>query len=99
MCAIVMNVPKNIKTYCPKCHAHTDHAVSLYKVGKRRALAVGARRHEREKRGYGGQGWPLQKKFAKTTKKQVLKLKCKKCGFTLQRKGIRLRKLTIGGRT
>ncbi|UCD97342.1 MAG: 50S ribosomal protein L44e [Candidatus Bathyarchaeota archaeon] len=94
-----MNVPKKIKTYCPKCHAHTGHAVSLYKVGKRRTLAVGARRHEREKRGYGGQGWPLQKKFAKTTKKQVLKLKCNNCGFILQRKGIRLRKLTIGGRT
>ena len=40
---------------------------------------------------------PLQKKFAKTTKKQTLKLKCKKCGFVIQKKGMRLRKLTIGG--
>ncbi len=68
-------------------------------MGKRRALAVGARRHEREKRGYGGQGWPLQKKFAKTTKKQTLKLKCKQCSYTIQKQGIRLRKLTIGGKT
>ena len=92
-----MNVPKTINTYCKKCKGHTGHTVSLYKPGKRRPLAIGARRHERAKKGYGGQGWPLQKKFSKTTKKQVLKLKCKDCGFTIQKKGIRLRKLTIGG--
>jgi large subunit ribosomal protein L44e len=94
-----MNVPKTINTYCPKCRAHTEHSVSLAKIGKRRTLALGARRHEREKHGYGGQGWPLQKKFAKTTKKQTLKLKCKKCGFIVQKKGLRLRKLTIGGQS
>ncbi len=94
-----MNVPKAINTYCPKCKAHTEHSLSLLRVGKRRALAIGARRHKRAKRGYGGQGWPLQKKFAKTTKKQTLKFKCKKCGFTIQKKGLRLRKLTIGGQT
>lgn len=93
-----MNVPKSINTYCPKCRVHTEHSVNLYKAGKRRTLAIGARRHEREKKGYGGQGWPLQKKFAKTTKKQTLKLKCKKCGFTIQKDGMRLRKLTIGGK-
>ena len=92
-----MDFPKKINTYCPKCKVHTEHSVSLYKAGKRRALAVGARRHEREKHGYGGQGWPMQKIFAKTTKKQVLKFKCKKFGFIIQKKGIRLRKLTIGG--
>ncbi len=94
-----MNIPKIINTYCPKCKTHTEHSVSILKMGKRRALAVGARRHEREKRGYGGQGWPLQKKFAKTTKKQTLKLKCKQCSYTIQKQGIRLRKLTIGGKT
>jgi large subunit ribosomal protein L44e len=93
-----MNVPKTINTYCPKCNTHTQHTVSLYKAGKRRTLALGARRHKREKRGYGGQGWPLQKKFAKTTKKQTLKLKCRKCGFTIQKDGMRLSKLTIGGK-
>jgi len=93
-----MNVPKSVNTYCPKCKAHTEHSVALYKAGKRRALAESARRHDREKKGYGGQGWPLQKKFAKTTKKQTLKLKCRKCGFTIQKKGMRLRKLTIGGK-
>ena len=95
---ITMNVPKKINTYCPKCNTHTEHSVSLYKAGKRRTLAIGARRHEREKKGYGGQGWPLQKKFAKTSKKQALKLKCAKCGYTLQRGGKRSRKITIGGK-
>lgn len=92
---IVMKAPKEINTYCPKCKTHQAHTVSLYKAGKRRALAVGARRHEREKHGYGGQKYPLQKRFSKTTKKMSLKLKCKVCGFQRQRDGMRLRKLTI----
>jgi large subunit ribosomal protein L44e len=90
-----MKAPKEINTYCSKCKTHQAHTVSLYKAGKRRALAVGERRHEREKHGYGGQKYPLQKRFAKTTKKMSLKLKCKVCGFQRQRDGMRLRKLTI----
>jgi large subunit ribosomal protein L44e len=92
---IVMKAPKEINTYCAKCKTHQAHTVSLYKAGKRRALAVGERRHEREKHGYGGQKYPLQKRFSKTTKKMSLKLKCKVCGFQRQRDGMRLRKLTI----
>lgn len=92
---IVMKAPKEITTYCPRCKAHQTHTVSLYKAGKRRALAVGARRHEREKKGYGGQKYPLQKKFAKTTKKLSLRLKCKVCGYVRQKDGIRLRKLVV----
>jgi len=90
-----MKVPKEINTYCPKCKAQQAHIVSLYKAGKRRALALGERRHKREKSGYGGQKYPLQRKFAKTTKKQTLRFKCKTCGYTLHREGIRLKKLTI----
>jgi large subunit ribosomal protein L44e len=90
-----MNVPKEISTYCPKCKTHTSHTVSLYKEGKRRALALGERRHKRERSGYGGQKYPMLKRKAKTTKKQAFKYRCKKCGFTIQRKGIRLRKVTI----
>ena len=90
-----MKVPKIIKTYCPKCRTHTEHTVTLYKAGKRRALSTGERHHKREKRGYGGQKYPLQKRFAKTTKKQTLKLGCKVCGYTRHKDGIRLRKLTI----
>ena len=93
---MAMNAPKEINTYCPKCQSHQAHAVSLYKPGKRRALAKGERAHElREKKGYGGQKFPRQRKFAKTTKKQTLRLKCKSCGFMRHKNGIRLKKLII----
>jgi large subunit ribosomal protein L44e len=90
-----MNVPKEISTYCPKCKTHTVHAVSLYKEGRRRTLARGERHHDRERKGYGGQKYPMLKRKAKTTKKQALKLRCRKCGYTRQKKGIRLRKISI----
>jgi large subunit ribosomal protein L44e len=91
----VMNVPKEINTYCPKCKTHTPHVVSLYKEGRRRSLAQGERHHARERKGYGGQKYPMLKRKAKTTKKQSLKLRCRKCGYTIQKEGIRLRKLSI----
>jgi large subunit ribosomal protein L44e len=90
-----VNIPKEIRTYCPKCKKHQVHTVSIYKAGKRRALAEGERRHSRRKKGYGGQKYPLQKEFSKTTKKQTVKLKCKECGYTRHREGIRLRKMVI----
>jgi len=91
-----MKFVKEINTHCPKCKSHTIHSISLYKKGKERSLAGGVRRHEREKHGYGGQKWPELKRTAKTTKKQLLKLKCKDCGYVVTRLGIRLRKLEIG---
>ena len=90
-----MKMPKEIRTYCPRCNTHTVHTVVLYKPGKRRALAIGERRHEWEKKGYGGQKYARQRRFAKTTKKQTVKLTCKTCGYTRHKKGIRLRKLII----
>jgi len=90
-----MNVPKEIRTYCPKCNKHTVHAVSIYRDGRRRALARGERAHERERRGYGGQKYPILRRRAKTTKKHMLKLECKNCGYTIQREGIRLKKIAI----
>lgn len=92
---IKVNVPKETRTYCPKCKKHQAHTVSLYKAGKRRALAKGERRHEREKSGYGGQKYSIQREFAKTTKKQTLKLKCRVCGYQRHKDGMRLRKLDI----
>lgn len=57
-----VNVPKEVKTYCPKCKQHQAHSVTLYKAGKRRPLAKGERHHAlRDKRGYGGQKNPLQR--------------------------------------
>ena len=92
---VEVNVPKEIRKYCPRCKKHEIHTVTLYKAGKPRALAKGTRDHEREKKDYGGQKYPLQREFAKTTKKQTLKLKCKVCGYTRHKDGMRLRKLTI----
>ncbi|MEM1878132.1 MAG: 50S ribosomal protein L44e, partial [Desulfurococcaceae archaeon] len=36
-----------------------------------------------------------QKRFAKVTKKLVLKLKCRECGYILHRRGIRIKKYEI----
>ena len=91
-----MKIVKEINTNCPKCRRHTIHSVSSYKKGKERSLAAGVRRHEKEKRGYGGQKWPELKRTAKTTKKQLVRLRCKECGFIISRLNIRLRKLEIG---
>lgn len=67
----------------------------MYKQGKRRSLAEGERRYNRKKRGYGSKRKPEQKRFAKTTKKAVLKLKCNKCGYIIHREGIRLKKVEL----
>lgn len=90
-----MKVPKVIRSYCPRCRAHTEHSVSIYKHGRRRALAEGERRYRRKQEGYGSKRKPEQKRFAKVTKKVVLKLKCSKCGFISHRKGIRLKKVEL----
>lgn len=90
-----MKIPKEIKTYCPKCNTHTVHTVSIYKKGKERRSAAGARHHEQDRKGYGGQKFPELIRTAKTTKKVSLKLKCKQCNKTLQKPGIRLRKAEI----
>ncbi|RLE68631.1 MAG: 50S ribosomal protein L44e [Thermoprotei archaeon] len=90
-----MIVPKVIRTYCKRCKQYTEHTVSLYKPGKRRSLAEGERRYKSKKKGYGSKRKPEQKRTAKITKKQVLRLKCRKCGYIKMRKGIRLRKIEI----
>ncbi|MHC1586794.1 MAG: 50S ribosomal protein L44e [Candidatus Hecatellaceae archaeon] len=90
-----MKFPRTLNTYCPRCKTHTPHTVSLYKKGKERSLAAGARRHEWEKHGYGGQKYPELKRPAKTTKKATMKLTCKKCGYTMFKKGIRLKRAEL----
>jgi len=90
-----MKIPPEIDTYCPKCNKYTPHTVSLYKTGKRRALARGERHHERiDRHGYGGSKAPVAKPV-KTTKKIALKLKCKTCGRIIVREGIRIKKMEI----
>ncbi len=84
-----------MRTYCPKCKTHTDFGVSIYKPGKRAGAKKGERRQASRKKGYGGQKFPEQHNQAKVTKKQSLMLKCKECSYTLQRKGMRLKKLEV----
>ncbi|MCI4435972.1 MAG: 50S ribosomal protein L44e [Ignisphaera sp.] len=90
-----MKIPKVIVTYCPRCKTHTEHSVIIYKHGKRRTLAQGQRRYLRKQQGYGSKRKPEQKRFAKVTKKVVLKLKCTKCGYIQHRKGIRLKRAEL----
>ena len=90
-----MKIPKRIRTYCPRCRTHTIHTVTIYKHGKRRTLAQGQRRYLRKCKGYGSKRKPEQKRFAKVTKKVVLKLKCTQCGYIQHRKGIRLKRAEL----
>ncbi len=58
-------------------------------------MAEGKRRMERKTRGYGSFPKPIQKRFAKTTKKTMLKYKCTECGHIVQGKGMRLKKVEV----
>ena len=58
-------------------------------------MAEGERRMDRKKKGYGSFPKAIQKRFAKTTKKTVLKLKCKDCDHTIQSKSMRLKKVDV----
>jgi len=58
-------------------------------------LAQGQRRYLRKLKGYGSKRKPEQKRFAKVTKKVVLKLKCTQCGYIQHRKGIRMKRYEL----
>ncbi len=90
-----MKMPKSKTTYCPKCKKHVVHSISLYRKGRDRSIAEGNRRYARKQEGFGGQRKPKQRRTAKTSKKQTLLLKCNVCGYTIQKNGIRLRKMEI----
>ena len=90
-----MKIGKELHKYCPKCKSHTSQVVAIYKKGKDRKVAEGARRHAEDKKGYGGQKFPELKRTAKTTKKITLRYTCKNCQRKTVKEGIRLRKLEI----
>ncbi len=90
-----MKFPKRIRTYCPRCNTHTEHSVTQYKHGKRRSMSEGQRRYERKQEGYGSQRRPEQKRFAKVTKKVVLRIQCSQCGYKRHILGIRLKKIEL----
>ncbi|MHA2380598.1 MAG: 50S ribosomal protein L44e [Candidatus Thorarchaeota archaeon] len=90
-----MKMKPVMNKYCPRCRKYTEHSVSAYKKGKDRSLAQGRRRMDRKTKGYGSFPRAIQKRFAKTTKKTMLKYKCGECDHTVQSKGIRLKKVEI----
>jgi len=90
-----LKFPKRIRTYCPRCRTHTIHSVSQYKHGKRRSMSEGERRYARKREGYGSKRRPEQKRFAKVTKKVVLKISCTECGYKRHFLGIRLKRIEL----
>ena len=90
-----MKVKGELNKYCPRCKKHTVHGVSAYKAGKRRSQAEGERRMRRKTKGYGSFPKNIQKRFSKTTKKTVLKLKCSECDHIIQSKSMRLKKVEV----
>jgi large subunit ribosomal protein L44e len=77
----MVNCPKTRKTFCKgkKCRKHTNHKVTQYKAGKASNYAQGKRRYDDKQMGFGGQTKPVFHKKAKTTRKIVLRMECKKC--------------------
>lgn len=73
-----MKVPKEVKTFCPKCNAHTVHKVKMPKKGKARGLAWGTLRHERRTSGYVGKV-KGQATVRKQSKRQKIILECSVC--------------------
>ena len=90
-----MKIGKELHKYCPRCKSQTAQVVAIYKKGKDRRVAEGARRHAEDKKGYGGQKFPELKRTAKTTKKITLRYTCKNCQRKTMKEGIRMRKLEI----
>jgi large subunit ribosomal protein L44e len=90
-----MKMLKEMRKFCPKCKTHTIQSVALYKKGKDRTVAEGARRHAEDKKGYGGQKFPELKRTAKTSKKMTLRYTCKACQRKTMKEGMRIRKLEI----
>eukprot|EP00601_Ochromonadales_sp_CCMP2298_P020991 CAMPEP_0173299190 /NCGR_PEP_ID=MMETSP1143-20121109/16534_1 /TAXON_ID=483371 /ORGANISM="non described non described, Strain CCMP2298" /LENGTH=92 /DNA_ID=CAMNT_0014239437 /DNA_START=15 /DNA_END=290 /DNA_ORIENTATION=+ len=78
----MVNYPKTRNTICKhKCHRHTLHKVTQYKIGRASLFAQGKRRYDAKQAGFGGQTKPVFHKKAKTTKKITLRLECQKCRF------------------
>ena len=92
---LIVNIPKEINRFCPKCKKHVVQKISIYKAGKRRGTAAGERRHALRKKGYGGQKFPKLAKPAKTTKKVTQIFTCPECKKKTMKHGIRIRKFEL----
>jgi len=95
----MVNFPKKKNTYCKKCGKHEQHNITWQKKsGKATNTAQGKRRYDRKQSGFGGQTKPVFHKKVKTTKKVVLKLKCKKCDRSHQVVVKRCKHFELGGK-
>merc|ERR1712170_314365 len=95
--AAMVNIPKQRNTHCKRCNRHTPHKVTQYKTGKASLHAQGKRRYDRKQSGFGGQTKPVFHKKAKTTKKIVLRMECKRCGAMMQQPIKRCKHFELGG--
>jgi len=63
-----MNMPKEVRSYCPTCKSHQTMKVSIYKAGKRRGMAAGERSMRYEKKDMvdkNSQNWQNLQKLQK----------------------------------
>ena len=90
-----MEIPKNMKLFCPYCKKHTEHTVDVTKKKPRRKVAEGQRRYLRILKGFGS--FPRPKPdHEKPTKRQDLRYKCSECGKKHKKgKGFRSKKFKI----
>ena len=74
-----MKIPRERRTYCPKCKKHTIHEIHTAKRRKASELKWGQRQFRRVTTGYRGYPRPLPS-GSKPIKKLDLRYKCKECG-------------------
>ncbi|MCL4363292.1 50S ribosomal protein L44e [Candidatus Marsarchaeota archaeon] len=79
-----MKVPREIKTFCPKCGKNTNHKVILYSKKPESGLNVGKRRRARKLKGYIGKV-KGQATVVKVSKRQKVLLECKDCKYKVER--------------
>ena len=85
-----MKMVNEVMAYCPKCDKHTLHSVKLYAKKPETTFNIGKRRAERKRLGYVGKVKGAATAI-KTGKRQKAILKCKECGYSIER--------VYGGRT
>ena len=93
-----MKYPKTLKTYCPTCKKHTEHAVKTVKKkarGKAHPESKAQKRFERKMKGYGSFPRPNPKGEGKPTKKLDLRLQCNECKKQHTKKGFRIKKFEV----
>ncbi len=74
-----MDMPQNVRIFCPTCRKHTEHKVEVAKKKQRRTLAQGQRRYLRKLKGYTS--FPRPKPdHEKAVKRTDLRYKCSVCG-------------------